>query len=77
MYRLLLQHHGVIGFLAHAQDVVEGAWFDNLRFKHRHMTNLAAEETVTKVSQTVKNVFVFNAADKSRIWASRIAGYER
>jgi len=40
MSRLLLQRHGVIIFLAHAQDV-ERAWFDNLRFKHRDVTELS------------------------------------
>ena len=41
MSRLLLQRHGVIGFLAHAQEFFEGAWFDNLRFKHRDVTELS------------------------------------
>jgi len=43
MYRLLLQRHGVMGFLAHAQDIAEGAWFDNLRFTYRHVTEISRQ----------------------------------
>jgi hypothetical protein len=41
MSRLLLQPRGTIHFLAHAQGIVKIAWYGDVRFKKRAVTELS------------------------------------